>query len=442
MGPRRTREPTSTWSGAGAELDATRAPVDDRWVRRRLFWLATLGLVACTFGSDQADGSGVAGGDDDDDDNPTTGPTTDETTSTTVSDTIPFDTGSDGDDDDDNDNTTADTGPENCPEDWWDSAWSTRVPVTITADGQAADDIPLPLFLDLSAEQLDDAAMGGADLRFIANDGTQLRYELTRGNDQTAIAWILHTHIADDVDTLWIYLGNPDAERDDDSDAVWSAYDGVWHFDVDMGVLESSASDIPGTPMGIEGTSGPVGTAQTFGGQAAIDFAEASESLFSGWPNMTLSMWLYFDYPDDATWEGSGEGHVLRRNGPVRFGRTWRMPGLAPGVGFFQIDIEAESGAVYRRFNATREAWHWFVYDYDGDNLRLYLDGEEYEDFSMISGNLVMDESPLRLGESNAFDGAADELWIGNATHNGNWYGLQYRAMQDEVFVLGNAEGC
>jgi len=400
-----------------------------------------VGSVACSFGSNEGVGGG--GDDDDDDDVTTSGTTPDETTSTSSNDTIPLDSGSgDDDDDDDDDATDEDTGPTSCPEDWWDEAWSTRVRVALDSAGRSADDIPLPLILDLTAQQLQGAAMGGADLRFIADDGTELSYELTRGNDQTAIAWIRHGHVGNDVDGLWIYLGNPDAERDDDANAVWLGYEGVWHFDVDGGAIVDSAGNQPGAPTGIEPAPGPAGTAQTFGSDASIDFGKASESLFSGWPTMTLSLWLYFDYPNDEAWEAAGEDHVLRRNGPVRFGRTWRSQGLDPSVGFFQIDIENEDETVYRRFQTTREAWHWFVYDYDGDSLRLYLDGEEYEDHPMMPGDLVMDETPLRLGEGDAFEGAADELWIGNTTHNSDWYGLQYSAMQGEVFTLGDAQGC
>ena len=372
----------------------------------------------------------------------TTGPTPGTTSSDTSGATIPYDTGSSGDDDDDDPTgDSEDTAPTGCPDDWWNPAWSTRVRVAITPDGRAADDIPLALSLDLTAPQLDGAAMGGADLRFIADDGTELAYELTRSQDQTAIAWIVLPRVDDDVDSVWIYLGNPDAVPADDPGAVWLDYEGVWHFDVAGGVLPSSASDIPGTPLGVTEASGPLGATMTFDDDDSIDFGEPSQHLFSGWPTMTVSILLYFDYPDDETWE-DGTGHVLRRNGPVRFGRTWREDWLDDDVGLFQIDVENEHEPAYRRFQATRQAWHWFVYDYNGDSLRLYLDGEEYDDWPMTPGDLAIGEAPLRLGESDAFEGAADELWIGNATHSADWYGLQYSAMRNELFVLGAAEGC
>jgi hypothetical protein len=342
--------------------------------------------------------------------------------------------------------TTEDTGEAQCPGDWWDQAWASRARVTIdnAGNGTSALDVPVAVRVDLTT--LAGVGEGGFDLRFVGDDGQILPTELERGSDPSlVVAWVRVPEVPSDgtIAGFWLYYGNPDVPRAEDPAAVWAGYQAVWHLSDVGGTFPSSTSPaVPGMPAGATAAEGRMAGGVGFAGNNDIlDFGAASFPLLNGWGGASLSMWVYFDYADDPTWEGSPR-RVLERGGGVRNGRTWREDHLPPGVGFFQIDFVFEQESAYRRFEIPRQQWHWVVYDYDGGVLRLYLDGELQDTHDVVDSPLTQQEASLSLGGGEAFSGRVDELRTSYTSRSPDWYALQYASMIGDLVVLGPPQAC
>ncbi len=409
-------------------------------------WTVALALGACTFGSSGGSGGGDATGTDGTSADPTTsGPTaTNPTDPTDPTDPTTTTGPTGGTDPTDPTDPTADP----CAADWWDPTYVSRIRLTIDNAGNdaAATDFPAPVRVDLNDDRFATLAPDGADLRFVTDDGTVLPHELEPETDAALVAWVRLPEIPNGGSQtgLWIYFGNPAATDAQDLAALWEGYQGVWHFAEVGGEFPSSTMPpIPGTPMGGMAGGGRLGGGLAFSGLAdqTVVFGDASSTLWDGWGGMSFSMWVRVDFESDEDWEGT-TFNFLERGGAMTNGRTWREDWLDPGVGHWQIDFHFTQGDSYRRFDFTREQWHWVVYDYDGGTLRLYLDGEPYDSDDVQDSPLQNSQTPFRLGGGWAMPGRIDEMRTSYVSRPADWYALQYQAMIGDLLIVGDAERC
>lgn len=412
--------------------------------------MALLGLAACTFGDGTlGDGSmPSAAADDDGTEPPSTSGTPPSATSIAMETgaTDMGDAGTNDGLDDDLDDGEADTSTPMCAPDWWDEGWRRRIAVVVDdALTDTANDIPVALALDASRDELRGLALTGEDIRITTDDGQLLPVDIERAHSEAdvAVVWFRAPQLSAGT-RYWLYVDNPEATTEDDATAVWAGYEAVWHLTDTNGMYPNvTGPEIDGVATGVEVSRGPLADAARFGeGMNAIDFGPASFPLMDGWAQLSLSSWVYFDYDDDLAWEGASRDRVLERGGAVRNGRTWRENWLPPNTGFFQIDVITTAESAYRRFELTRQAWHWVVYDYDGSALTLYLDGELYEIYNPVDGPLTAQQASLRLGGPGSFRGSLDEFRVSSIARDGSWYRMQHAAMTSRLWSLGPAQTC
>jgi hypothetical protein len=338
--------------------------------------------------------------------------------------------------------TTSETGGPSgaCPDGWWNSQWRARVPVDLDHTGDALPRFVVPL--GLGDTDLRDAATDGADVRVVDAEGTLLSFESEAWSAGSPVVWVSIPELVVGTQRVYVYFGNPEAAPAEDPQDVWNDYEAVWHLaETSDGLLRNSAdAPIHGTVQGLAEVTGIVGRALRFEGDmpSRIDFDEASEDLFDGWSAMSLSMWIYPDY-DSGAW---ANGRFLTRGGPVRNGRVF--PSGQPDIGHYQIDFEFDpSGPMYRRFDLPRQTWSWVVYDFDGERLRLYLDGELYDDQPTNGSTLISTEDSLHFGaDDQALSGILDEVLITDRSRSASWYAAQHRAMTGDMVTVRPVERC
>jgi len=169
-------------------------------------------------------------------------------------------------------------------QDWYDSGWLYRVPVTISNPGAALTDFQVQVNLSEGSFEWDHALSGGADIRFTASDGITLvpfwieEWDDTPDNEHATI-WVKVPAIPSGGTFVYLYYGNTvssasngfntfDFFDDFESGTVpdparWTASGGTWS--ISPGVTQKN------------GTSG--GVAQ---GMIPVGEKHLLRSLFSG----------------------------------------------------------------------------------------------------------------------------------------------------------------
>jgi len=111
---------------------------------------------------------------------------------------------------------------------WYDTDWQYRRPVTVSNSGTTAlTDYQILVSLDASFD-FDNAAVGGADVRFTGGDSTTLLpfwIETWDPVGETARIWVSVPSVPTGESTLYLYYGNPGATAASDGDATFEFFD-------------------------------------------------------------------------------------------------------------------------------------------------------------------------------------------------------------------------
>ena len=105
--------------------------------------------------------------------------------------------------------------------------------------------------LDASAVDFSRIKAGGADIRFVDDDGNLLDHEIDSWDDgtETAAVWVKVKQLdaGSTTDFVYLYYNNADASDAQNSAGVWPLGVGVYHLDEDPG---------PGNPGDIKDSDG------------------------------------------------------------------------------------------------------------------------------------------------------------------------------------------
>jgi hypothetical protein len=354
--------------------------------------------------------------------------------------------------------TTTDAPPElepgaelqDCATAWWDDRWPHRMRLDLRNDSlhRPLDDFPALVTLKADRFDFQTASANGADVRFVDPDCSELAHELAAWTDSEALAWVRVPQVQPRgrVDFIWLYWGALDEASRENPPGVWRDYDAVWHFDDSPDaatVVDEGRRDFDGVATGTMLDEGRVGLARRFvAGEPSFIDVPGGTLLFGGWGEFTFSHWIYLDYPDDASWTFDEPQQVITHGGGLTNGRTWREGWLEPGTGHFQTDFRFEDGGgQWQRFVLQREHWHHVVYQYDGQNYELYLDGQPYHRNPLADDRLVGGGQDFRLGnETNPFNGLLDEMTVEHRAHAPAWFAIQYASMTDALWNYGAIE--
>jgi hypothetical protein len=338
-----------------------------------------------------------------------------------------------------------------CPAGWWDCAWSRRVALDLPATAsEAFTEVPVLVALAQPRIDPDDAAAGGADLRFVDAQGHRVPHEIERWDpDGASIVWISVPMLAPDEGTrLWLYYGNSDAPDDQAPSEVWSEpHAAVWHLS--RGVVDATGNGHLGVPTeGVADAEGYLGGAKEFfDADDRIDVPPSEivdDACFGG---ATVSAWARAD-----TFGGSSRGRIADKTADGPGGWMFYLSSDSGGEVSWRYGYE-DGQAIWRGgFDSIQlETWHWVAVTFDAlasEPPRIYVDGVEHDVVQTagpMSSPAVTDVGvDVVIGNSDVperwFDGRIDELRIERTVRGPAWLELQHRSMTDALVVYGATE--
>jgi hypothetical protein len=344
------------------------------------------------------------------------------------------------------------------PSGWWNAGWHKRARVTITdpelketlADFQVAVKLEGPAF-EASAAKSD-----GADLRFVADDGTVLDHEIDLWNPAGAsLVWLRLPKLAPGATVVHLYYANPDAPVpvDPPGAGVWpEPYAGVWH-------LSGSGKD--STPHGFDGammaggafTEGRMGKGLTLDGSKHEHITLKPDiKLVAGAPGCTFSAWI-----NPTKIEDSVNGMIIMTVGKWFNNNHNSYTDFninASGQMISHIDPGPNTAASgYARilsdpgFVKTNEwAWVTYVIDLPAKQERFFKNGQlvstkpppagkAWADafIDMVSTRVVIGSEEDVV--SHHYTGTMDELRLEKGMRSPAWIAAQYRSMTAAGYV-------
>jgi hypothetical protein len=355
------------------------------------------------------------------------------------------------------------------------SAWkdSLRVYFNTTSAGAGLTaplkNFPLLVRLDSANFKLRSAAPGGADLRFVDPDGTELPCHIERwdtGFYRSAEVWVTVPQVdaGSSTDYVILYWGNPAATmtgavkaKQGGSDVVLGGnnpvgskvvfdtafgFSGVWHLDEDVAGIGSKAAHRDATPAGNHGDdsasdpsgSGVVGRAQQF--DAGTDYIVVGNA-----PSLQLQSTMSFSaWIKSSKFSGIGTGSNASQVNPiVRKGSINPNPyqfSVAGGHLLLALD-SSDNGGVQSPLALETGKWIHVGGTWDGKSVQLYVNGAQVIDKAPPrTANLKNDARPLYIGgrpinasdaaSLDLFDGIIDEVQVSRAARSKEWYKLSY----------------
>lgn len=297
--------------------------------------------------------------------------------------------------------------------------WTRRIVLTIPAGRTPADLAGEAVLVHLAdADIATHAQPDGSDLRFTAADGTTvLAHELEAYDSATGAvtAWVqVPTVSAASPTQLHLYYGAADAPELADPRTVWDGEAAVFQLAADPAGASPALDDVsPGRHDGValadvSLTTSPAGPAAAFDG--ALDRFESSPLLLAG-DALTVSTWFRAD-------TSAGE-HVLVAQGDPTTGGVFELA-ITSGAARLRLSVDGDVVELTGGAIGT-SAWHHVAATWDGDDVRLHVDGAQVAT-APADGSISADgPAPLVIGAdpagSTAFDGTIgqvrldDEAW-------------------------------
>ncbi len=182
---------------------------------------------------------------------------------------------------------------------WYNSAWSSRKPVTIPTTAGSASFANFPVLISLASDAnlAASAQASGNDILFTASDGiTKLNHEIELYNSANGqlIAWVQVPVLAPGT-MIYLYYGNSSASNQQNRTATWNSnYNGVWHL---PNGTTLSASDSTGNANNgaLQGSPVPAATTGEIDGAAGFNGSTANiqTPLNINTLPITVSAWVY-----------------------------------------------------------------------------------------------------------------------------------------------------
>ncbi len=295
-------------------------------------------------------------------------------------------------------------------------------------------DFPLLIRLDSAAFDFTQAGPGGEDMRFTTAGGTPLAHEIERWDPSSGRAevWVRIDTVRGAGAEQFIIMKWGDAAAKDQSNGTIvfdtaQGFAGVWHFNENPGAGANAVRDrtangydatAEGSMTGGSVVSGMIGAALSLDG--LDDHVTAGPLNLSG--SYTLSCWIYADDLGSA-------GRFIWKE----FSYTLWYDAIGGGIRVEHFTDSLVWRGIYqdnfRLAPLNAKTWYYIACTFDGDRIRLYVDGEPRDSTRSIGANPHSSREPLSLGgRSGEFvKGVMDEVRIENKARSADWIMLCYR---------------
>ena len=343
----------------------------------------------------------------------------------------------------------------------WLSGWAKRRQIIIDHTKIDEDLIDFPVLLHLSASSgiygtditsiFDEIGSNHKKIAVTTSDGvTQCYVEVEKWDavNKEAWLWVKVPNISATEDTiLYIYYDNTQPDNTDYvGDTGEVPAQNVWdeHF-----VLVTHMRDDPdsshirdSTSYGNNGTKkaagepavttdGQIDDAQDFDGVDDYVNVPHSTSLdITG--NITIEAWLKHDNTESE--------FIVAKRAASNAYSLYTSATHAPG---FEVFIGGVRRYVDGSTVLSAATWYHVVGTYDGENLRIYLNGE-IDGTTPQTGNIDSTTDPVRIGWAIAdffgFDGIIDEVRISSIVRSAAWVKATYETGRDNLLTWGSEE--
>jgi len=300
---------------------------------------------------------------------------------------------------------------------WWNPAWTQRQKLTIdtAADTKLADATgPANILVRLHEGnfQFANAAEGGADIRFVSDDGTVYPHQVEKYDSLTyeALVWVKVPEVSPGGQTtLNLYYGNaaPDAAGKP-SDAYDENTAALYHFaDASGNPADATANANNASNPGTAAEGALIGKGLSLLGSGEPVSIPASPSIaWSEGQAATVSVWMN---PSAL----AANAVILARS---EGGKSFRLL-LDQGVPVVEIGGTRSTPGV----PLPEKAWAHLAVVSNAGAVKLYVNGAEY---SLAQVALPSLNSPITIGGAGSFKGDIDELRFDKVARSAGWLKL------------------
>ncbi len=326
------------------------------------------------------------------------------------------------------------------PDNWYNAAWSYRIPLTIDHTKVAGASLDsFPVLVSITLLNPGNPQADGDDFVFTASDGTtKLDHDIESWDALSGalVAWVRIPTLTNAADTsLFLYYGNGGASNQQAATSVWSnAYRLVQHMKQAGSYQDSSPSGNNGTGLGgPTALAGKIGSAAHFDGVDDVVVVPNSSSL-NMTDVLTASLWIKNDSVP-AQYDG-----VLGKPNDFWTDSFGFFYNSGTQLIFFVNDYT--TGAVTAPINPTD--WNYVVGVYDGTNATIFVNGVQVATRA-VAGPVTANTKNLSIGRlsTNTYnvDGLFDEVHVANAARTADWIATEYENQTNpQTFVIAGAQ--
>jgi len=342
----------------------------------------------------------------------------------------------------------------------WLSGWDKRIKLTVDHDDIDADVSYFPVTVFLSSTHGDcvfDELTSDANrtkIAFTKSDGTTQMYgEIEKWDDGNEVA-IIHVSItgwsiSSSADTdFYLYYDSTHAANttyigDIDSTPGHSVWDSNFKFVCHMAdATTSTVKD--STSNGNDGTKGSannpieavgkIGSAQDFDGG---DYITVADSVSLDQTYITVEAIVSFD---DIV---ASEQSIFSRDNVSDRCWQFRMERVPQKVGFIPFNTSGTPGIMYGDTGMSANTFYYVVGNWDGTNIRIYLDGSADGTPVAFSGTLQTSSAAAYIGRRSSDDywfGVIDEVRYSGNARSAAWIAATYDSLWDTLLTYGSEE--
>jgi hypothetical protein len=308
-----------------------------------------------------------------------------------------------------------------------------------------SDQTNFPVLISLTESDLAGVAQGGKvfsengdDIIFCldANCVTRLDHEIESYNPATGAAnfWVRIPTLSHTTDTdVYMFYSNPAVTLSQQNPpGVWeNGYAAVYHFANSLEAVDSTGIN-SGIEYNVTSEAGIIGNAASFDDYNSYLRIPANAS-YKPTAALTVQAWVErptsggglpmiasLDYHGNGTWSAPYESWALGLN----------MNSLNP---LFTATVAGVSHSVVASQTVTANQWQMVAGRYDGQQLRVFINGAEDPNATTLTGALdpgtsqdlaIGMESPYATGQW--WYGGIDELRISTVARSNDWITTEY----------------
>ncbi len=303
---------------------------------------------------------------------------------------------------------------------WWNPSWARRQKVTIdpTADTKLPDATgPANVVLRLSDANYAflGGAEGGADIRFVSEDGKTTYPSQVEKYDSTlneALVWVQVPEVSPGAPvTFYMYSGNGAADGGPKASDTWDDKTAaVYHFGATGNPSDSTSNANNASNAGTASEGSLIAAGERFLGGEPLNIPASPSLAWSEGGAMTTSLWVN-----------------QAKAGP-------RAIVLSRSEGAKSVRLVIDQGVPVVEINGARStpgapiapgAWTHLAVVASGASVKLFVNGTEY---SLVQAGLPALNSQIQVGgtedTATRFTGEIDELRFDKVARSAGWVKL------------------